>query len=112
VGQQPEGTCCNDWSEFHRTNMDRWNPYENVLSVTMLGASTGSGSYTTAYGVISSPAVMNRWRRPPLQHPLAPAFARALESLCTALTPSSARHYDIVVRNFLVYLAAQAIGST
>jgi integrase len=50
---------------------------------------------------------MNRWRRPPLQHPLAPTFARAVESLCTALNPSSARSYDFVVRNFLVYLAAK-----
>jgi site-specific recombinase XerD len=45
-----------------------------------------------------------RWRRPPLQNPLAPVFARAVESLCTALTPSSKRNYDIVVRSFLVYL--------
>jgi hypothetical protein len=60
-----------------------WGQQPEGLNVTMLGASTGSGSYASAYGVISSPAVMNRWRRPPLQHPLAPAFARALGSLCT-----------------------------
>jgi site-specific recombinase XerD len=47
---------------------------------------------------------MKRWRRPPLQHPLVPAFAHAIESLCTALTASSKRNYDIVVRSFLVYL--------
>ena len=50
---------------------------------------------------------MNRWRRPPLQHPLAPAFARAVESLCTALTASSTRNYNMVVRNFLVYLGTK-----
>ena len=49
---------------------------------------------------------MKRWRRPPLQHPLAPAFARAVESLCTALTPSSTRNYNMIVRHFLVYLGA------
>jgi site-specific recombinase XerD len=48
-----------------------------------------------------------RWRRPPLQHPLAPVFAHAVESLCTALTPSSARNYNMVVRNFLVYLGTE-----
>ncbi len=48
-----------------------------------------------------------RWRRPPLQHPLAPVFAHAIESLCTALTPSSKRNYDIVVRSFLVYLGTK-----
>jgi site-specific recombinase XerD len=47
------------------------------------------------------------WRRPPLQHPLAPAFARTVESLCTALAPSSKRNYDIVVRSFLVYLGGK-----
>jgi site-specific recombinase XerD len=50
---------------------------------------------------------VKRWRRPPLQHPLAPPFAHAVESLCTALTPSSARNYNIVVRNFLVYLGTE-----
>ena len=50
---------------------------------------------------------MKRWRRPPLEHPLAPAFARAIESLCTALTPGSTRQYDFVVRNFLVYLGTE-----
>src|SRR5262252_7197155 len=48
-----------------------------------------------------------RWRRPPLQHPLAPVFARAVESLCTALTPSSKRNYDMVLRSFLVYLGTK-----
>jgi integrase len=51
--------------------------------------------------------VVKRWRRPPLQHPLAPAFARAVESLSTALSPSSTRHYSSTVRNFLVYLTAE-----
>jgi integrase len=50
---------------------------------------------------------VKRWRRPPLQHPLAPAFAHAVESLSTALSPSSTRHYSSTVRNFLVYLAAE-----
>jgi integrase len=50
---------------------------------------------------------VKRWRRPPLQHPLASGFARAVESLCTALTPSSTRNYNMVVRHFLVYLGAE-----
>ena len=48
-----------------------------------------------------------RWRRPPLQHPLAHTFAHAVESLSTALSPSSKRNYYIVVRNFLVYLGTR-----
>ena len=48
-----------------------------------------------------------RWRRPPLQHPLAPVFTHTVESLCTALTPSSKRNYNIAVRGFLVYLGTQ-----
>ena len=50
---------------------------------------------------------MKRWRRPPLQHPLAPPFAHAVESLCTALTLSSKRNYNIAVRSFLVHLGAE-----
>jgi integrase len=51
--------------------------------------------------------VKKRWRRPSLQHPLAPAFARALESICTALSPATLRNYDFAVRSFLVYLGAE-----
>ena len=50
---------------------------------------------------------MKRWRRPPLQHPLAPAFARAVESLSTALSPATERNYNIAVRSFLVCLGAE-----
>jgi len=49
---------------------------------------------------------VKRWRRPPLQHPLAPAFARAVESLSTALSPATERNYNIAVRSFLIYLGA------
>lgn len=48
-----------------------------------------------------------RWRRPPLQHPLAPVFGHAVASVCTALTAGSKRQYDFVVRNFLVYLGTE-----
>ena len=47
-----------------------------------------------------------RWRRPPLEHPLAPAFAHAVESLSTALSPATERNYNIAVRSFLIYLGA------
>lgn len=38
---------------------------------------------------------------------MAPVFAHAIESLCTALAPSSKRNYDIVVRSFLSYLSTE-----
>ena len=49
---------------------------------------------------------MNRARRPPLQHPLADSFDRAVESLGAALNPETIRHYRGTVRNFLSYLGA------
>ena len=49
---------------------------------------------------------MNRLRRPPLQHPLAPVFDRAIDSLAMALSPESIRQYRGTVRKFLSYLAA------
>ena len=55
---------------------------------------------------------MKRWRRPPLQHPLAPAFARAVESLSAALSPATTRNYNIAVRSFLVYLGTEYPAAT
>ena len=49
---------------------------------------------------------MNRARHPPLLHPLASVFDRAVDSLCAALGPESHRHYRGTVRNFLRYLGA------
>lgn len=48
---------------------------------------------------------MNRPRRPPVQHLLAPAFERAVDSFCAALSLDTTRHYRGTARNFLLYLA-------
>ena len=48
---------------------------------------------------------MNRARRPPLQHPLAPLFDRAVDSFRVSLSPDTTRHYRGTVRNFLSYLS-------
>lgn len=49
---------------------------------------------------------MTRVRRPPLQHPLAPLFDRAVDSFCVALSQESIRQYRGTVRNFLSFLGA------
>src|SRR5207302_7214124 len=54
--------------------------------------------------------LMNRVRRPPLQHPLALLFDRAVDSLCVALSDETIRHYRGTVRNFLSYLGADHPG--
>ena len=51
-----------DWIEFHRDNMQRWNPYETVLDVNNVGGlqlkwKNPIGSYLTLFQ--SSPAVVN-----------------------------------------------------
>lgn len=48
---------------------------------------------------------MNRPRRPPVQHPLAPVFERAVDSFCASLSLDTTRHYRGTARNFLLYLA-------
>jgi integrase len=53
---------------------------------------------------------MNRARRPPLQHPLAPVFDRAVDSLGVALSLDTTRHYRGTARNFLSYLGADHPG--
>src|SRR6266849_3854549 len=52
------------------------------------------------------PALMQRARRPPLQHPLAPVFDRAVDSLGAGLSPETTRHHRGTARNFLSYLGA------
>jgi integrase len=47
---------------------------------------------------------MNYAGRPPLPHPLAHLFNRAVDSICAALSPESTRHYRQIVRSFLNYL--------
>jgi integrase len=53
---------------------------------------------------------VNRVRRPPLQHPLASAFDRAVDSFCAALNPDTTRRYHGTVRRFLLYLAKDHPG--
>jgi integrase len=47
---------------------------------------------------------MNRAPRPPLQHPLAAVFDRAVDSFSATLSPETTRHYRGTARNFLGYL--------
>ena len=49
---------------------------------------------------------MNRVQRPPLQHPLALLFDRAIDSFTVSLSPDTTRHYRGAARNFLSYLGA------
>jgi integrase len=49
---------------------------------------------------------VNPTRYPPLQHPLAHLFARAIDSVSAALSPASHHQYRYTVRKFLTYLDA------
>ena len=60
--QQPAGKCNNNWSEFHRGNMQRRNPCEKVLNVNNVGSLHKKWSYKTGGGgvrnqVYCAPAV-------------------------------------------------------
>ena len=46
-----------DWTQFHRNNMQRWNPYETVLDVNNVGSLKLKWSYPSVS--TSSPAVVN-----------------------------------------------------
>jgi len=48
-----------DWTEFHRDNMQRWNPYETVLGVNNVGNLQLKWKVSMSDGVRSSPAVVN-----------------------------------------------------
>jgi outer membrane protein assembly factor BamB len=57
LGQQPAGKGRADWTEFHRTNMQRWNPYEHVLNVNNVGSLYRKWSFKTGNFVYAAPAV-------------------------------------------------------
>ena len=51
-----------DWTQFHRDNMQRWNPYETVLGVNNVGSLQVKWAYPIGLdpgGLPSSPAVAN-----------------------------------------------------
>jgi outer membrane protein assembly factor BamB len=57
-------TSAADWTQFHRDNMQRWNPYETVLGVGNAGSlqlkwKNPIGAHTGGFGFTSSPAVVN-----------------------------------------------------
>lgn len=58
-GDRPTTNVRASWTEFHRTNMERWNPYEKVLNVNNVGNLRLKWSYKTGAAVSSSPAVAN-----------------------------------------------------
>ena len=47
------------WAQFHRDNMQRWNPYETELGVNNAGGLALKWTYATGAFVESSPAVVN-----------------------------------------------------
>ena len=48
-----------DWVQFHRDNMQRWNPLETKLQVNNVGGLARKWTYATGAFVESSPAVAN-----------------------------------------------------
>ena len=58
-GQQTTGNVRNNWSEFHRPEMQRYNPYEVTLNVQNVPNLQLKWSYATGNRVYSSPAVAN-----------------------------------------------------
>ena len=56
-GQQRAGKCSNDWTEFLRPNMERWNPCETVLTVNNVGNLALKWSFATDYYLAVLPAV-------------------------------------------------------
>jgi glucose dehydrogenase len=57
--QPPTCKTSTPWAQFHRANMQRFNPCEKVLNVNNVGGLGLKWSYTTGGKVYSSPAVAN-----------------------------------------------------
>jgi outer membrane protein assembly factor BamB len=48
-----------DWTQFHRDNMQRWNPYETVLGVNNVGKLGLKWRAPFGTNTLSSPSVVN-----------------------------------------------------
>lgn len=57
-GQQPASKGSSNWTQFHRANMRRYNPYEHVLNVHNVGRLRLKWSYAVR-SVETAPAVVN-----------------------------------------------------
>src|SRR5579864_2217973 len=58
-GQQLANKGSSDWTEFHRLDMVRVNPYEHVLNVHNAGKMVVKWKFKTGKSVFASPAVVN-----------------------------------------------------
>src|SRR5271165_2119830 len=58
-GEQLTCPAYTPWAQFHRANMQRYNPCEKVLNVKNVGNLHRKWSYATGGNVWSSPAVAN-----------------------------------------------------
>src|ERR1700691_5151196 len=58
-GQQPATNSLNNWSEYHRTDMVRYNPYEDVLNIHNVGNLELKWSYSVDTYGCSGTAVAN-----------------------------------------------------
>ncbi len=57
TGAQVQFTVQADWNEFHRRNMLRYNPYENVLNIGNAGKLRVKWHYSQGWPIASAPAV-------------------------------------------------------
>src|ERR1017187_7883542 len=58
-GQQPATSSLNNWSEFHRTDMTRYNPYEDTLNIHNVGNLERKWSYGVGVYGCGGTAVAN-----------------------------------------------------
>jgi eukaryotic-like serine/threonine-protein kinase len=58
-GQQKATTCVDNWNQFGRDNMQRWNPCETVLNIGNVGNLQLKWEFTTHNPITASPAVEN-----------------------------------------------------
>jgi outer membrane protein assembly factor BamB len=58
-GQQSASTVATNWRQFHGVNMQRFNPFEQVLNVNNVGNLQRKWGHITGRFVDSSPAVVN-----------------------------------------------------
>lgn len=107
-GQQSAASGNPAWTEFHRRDMQRWNPYEHVLSVRNVGNLQVKWISPTGQQIRSSPAVVDGVVYVGMTYP--PFNLTAVNASTGASLWTFSANYDIVsspaVANGVVYFGS------
>ncbi len=107
-GQQPASKCSNNWSQFSRNNMERFNPCEKVLNVNNVGSLHKKWRHLLG-GFYSSPSVADGMVYVGSGDGNVYAFRAKSGHLLWSYTTDGAIYSSPAVANGVVYIATDTV---